>query len=91
MKDLGLLSYFLGLEIFSSSDSYYLTKAKYAYDMLLLVNLINREIAYTLIELNARLKPQDGEPLPYPTLYLHLVGNLTLPLLDMISHMLSIR
>jgi hypothetical protein len=29
MKDLGPLSYFLGLEISSSSDGYYLTQAKY--------------------------------------------------------------
>ena len=91
MNDLGLLGFFLGLEIFSYSDRYYLIQAKYAYDMLLLINLINREIAYTLIELNARLNPQDGEPLYYPTLYPHLVSNLILPLLNMISHMLSIK
>ena len=33
MKDLGTLSYFLGLEVTSSSDGYYLSQAKYAYDI----------------------------------------------------------
>jgi hypothetical protein len=71
--------------------SLHLTQAKYVYHMLLLANLINREIAYTLIELNAHLNPQDGEPLRCPTLYPHLVDNLILLLLDMISHILSIK
>ena len=34
MKDLGTLSYFLGLEVTSSSDGYYLSQAKYASDLL---------------------------------------------------------
>uniref|UniRef100_A0A2N9IAW0 Reverse transcriptase Ty1/copia-type domain-containing protein n=1 Tax=Fagus sylvatica TaxID=28930 RepID=A0A2N9IAW0_FAGSY len=34
MKDLGPLSYFLGLEVSSSSDSYYLTQAKYTSDLI---------------------------------------------------------
>ena len=33
MKDLGTLSYFLGLEVTSSSDGYYLSQAKYASDL----------------------------------------------------------
>jgi hypothetical protein len=34
MKDLGPLSYFLGLEVFSFSDGYYLTQAKYISDLI---------------------------------------------------------
>ena len=34
MKDLGHLSYFLGLEITHSTDGLYVTQAKYAYDLL---------------------------------------------------------
>uniref|UniRef100_A0A2N9J2F8 Integrase catalytic domain-containing protein n=1 Tax=Fagus sylvatica TaxID=28930 RepID=A0A2N9J2F8_FAGSY len=34
MKDLGPLSYFLGLEVSSSSDGYYLTQAKYTSDLI---------------------------------------------------------
>jgi hypothetical protein len=34
MKDLGTLNYFLGLEVTSSTDGYYLSQAKYASDLL---------------------------------------------------------
>ena len=34
MKDLGTLSYFLSLEVTSSSDGYYLSQAKCASDLL---------------------------------------------------------
>ena len=34
MKDLGHLSYFLGLEITHSTDGLYITQAKYASDLL---------------------------------------------------------
>ena len=34
MKDLGPLNYFLGLEVSSSADGYYLTQAKYTFDMI---------------------------------------------------------
>ena len=34
MKDLGYLSYFLGLEITHSTDGLYITQAKYAFELL---------------------------------------------------------
>jgi hypothetical protein len=76
MKDLGNLNYFLGLEISSSSDGFYLTQAKYISDLLSQANLTDCKIVDTPTELNARLNLQDGEPLRDPTLYRHLVGSL---------------
>jgi hypothetical protein len=76
MKDLGNLSYFLGLEITSSSDGFYLTQAKYISDLLSRANLTDCKIVDTPTELDARLNLQDGEPLRDPTLYWHLVGSL---------------
>jgi hypothetical protein len=76
MKDLGLLSYFLGLKIFSSSNGYYLTQAKYIFDMLFWANLTDSKIVDTPTELNTRLTPNDGEPLHDFILYRHLVGSL---------------
>jgi hypothetical protein len=76
MKDLGNLSYFLCLEISSSSDGFYLTQAKYTSDLLSRANLTDCKIVDTPTELNARLNLQDGEPLRDPTLYRHLVGSL---------------
>ena len=34
IKDLGPLNYFLGFEVSSSSDGYYLTQAKYTSDLI---------------------------------------------------------
>ena len=76
MKDLGPLSYFLGLDISSSFDGYYLTQAKYISDFLSQANLTDSNIVDTLIELNACLTPHDREPLCDFTLYRHLVGSL---------------
>jgi hypothetical protein len=76
MKGLGHLIYFLGLEITSSDDGFYFTQAKYTFDLLSRVGLIDHKIVDTPIELNARLTPSSGEPLSDPTLYWQLVGSL---------------
>jgi hypothetical protein len=76
MKDLGRLSYFLGLEITSSDDGFYLTQAKYTSDLLSRAGLTDHKIVDTPIELNAHLTPSSGELLPNPTLYRQLVGSL---------------
>jgi hypothetical protein len=76
MKDLGHLSYFLGLEITSSNDGFYLTQDKYTSDLLSRAGLTDHKIVDTPIELNACVTPSSGEPLPNPTLYRQLVGSL---------------
>jgi hypothetical protein len=76
MKDLGHLSYFLGLEIASSDDGFYFTQAKYNSDLLSRAGLTDHKIVDTPIELNVCLIPSSGELLPDPTLYQQLVGNL---------------
>jgi hypothetical protein len=94
MKDLGFLSYFLGLEISSSSDGYYLTQAKYISNMLSRANLTDSKIVDTPTELNTRLTPDDGEPLHDVTLNRHLVGSLvyltiTRPDISYVVHQVS--
>jgi hypothetical protein len=81
IKNLGTLSYFLGLEIFSSSNGFYLTKAKYIFDLLSRANLTDCKIVDTPTGLNACLNLQDGEPLRDPTFYRHLVVALSILLL----------
>ena len=53
MKDLGHLSYFLGLEITHSTDGLYITQAKYASKLLSRVGLIDSKTVDTPVELNA--------------------------------------
>ena len=60
MKDLGHLSYFLGLKITHSTDGLYITQAKYASDLLSRVRLTDSKTVDTLVELNAHLTPSGG-------------------------------
>jgi hypothetical protein len=76
MKDLGTLSYFLGLEVTSSSNGYYLSQAKYASDLLSKAGLTDTKTVSTPLELNVKLNSTDGEPLSDATLYQQLVGSL---------------
>uniref|UniRef100_A0A2N9EMK3 Reverse transcriptase Ty1/copia-type domain-containing protein n=1 Tax=Fagus sylvatica TaxID=28930 RepID=A0A2N9EMK3_FAGSY len=70
MKDLGHLSYFLGIEVSSNSTGYYLSQAKYASDLLSRAGLTNTKVVSTPLEMNARLTPLDDTPLNDATLYL---------------------
>ena len=76
MKDLGTLSYFLGLEISSLSDDYYLSQAKYATDLLSRSGITDSTTSSTPLDPNVWLTPFDGVPLDDPTLYHQLVGSL---------------
>ena len=69
MKDLGTLSYFLGLEITFSFEGYYLSQAKYAYDLLSKAGLTDSKTVSTLLQLNVKLTATNGEPLLDATLY----------------------
>jgi hypothetical protein len=76
MKDLGPFSYFLGLEVFSSSDGYYLTQAKYTFNLTSRAGVTDSKIVDTSIEYNNRLNTYNEELLPDATLYRQLVGSL---------------
>ena len=76
MKDLGHLSYFLGLEITHFTDGLYITQAKYASDILSQAGLTDSKTIDTSVELNAHLTPLGGKPLSNPSLYRRLVGSL---------------
>ena len=76
MKDLGNLSYFLGLEVSSNSDGYCLTQAKYATDLQSRAGFTDSKMAPTPIEANIIFIPTDGVPLKDPVLYRQLVSSL---------------
>jgi hypothetical protein len=76
MKDLGTLSYFLGLEVTSSADGYYLSQAKYVSGLLSRSSLTNNKIATSPLETNIKLLATDHEPLSNATLYRQLVVSL---------------
>ncbi|XP_028101474.1 uncharacterized protein LOC114300804 [Camellia sinensis] len=76
MKDLGLLSYFLGLEISHDSSGYFLSQAKYTSDLLARAGLTDCKIVSTPVDLQTRLTPLDSYLLSDATLYRQLVGSL---------------
>ena len=75
MKDLGTLSYLLGLKVISSSDGYYLSQAKYASNLLSKASIIDNKTVSTPLEYKAKLTPFDLEPISNATHYCQLVGS----------------
>ena len=63
MKDLGHLSYLLGLKVSFDSTDYYLFKVKYASNLLFLVGLTDIKIVFTPLEINSHLTPLEMEHL----------------------------
>jgi hypothetical protein len=76
MSHLGPLSYFLGIKVTSTHDSYYLSQGKYIHDLLDRAGLTDHRFVDTPMELHTRLRGADGVPLEDPTCYRHLVDNL---------------
>ena len=76
MKGLDPLNYFLGLEVSSSTDGYYLTQAKYTFDMISRASITDNKIVNTPIEYNCRLNSHDDKSLSDATLYKQLIGSL---------------
>ena len=94
MKDLGHLSYFLGLEITHSTNEFYITQAKYASELLSRAGFTDSKTVDTPVELNAHLTPTGGKPLSNPSLYRRLVGSLvylivTRPDISYVVHQVS--
>jgi hypothetical protein len=63
VKDLGKLSYFLGIEVHHSSDGLILTKHKYIHDLLLCTNMENSKGVTTPMLPTEKLLLRDGTPL----------------------------
>ena len=94
MKDLGHLSYFLGLEITHSTDELYITQAKYVFELLSRVGLTDSKTVDTPVELSVHLTPLGGKPLSNLSLYKRLVGSLiyftvTRPDISYVVHQVS--
>ncbi|GFS46627.1 hypothetical protein Acr_00g0103390 [Actinidia rufa] len=94
MKDLGLLQYFLGIEITSSPKGYLLSQTKYITDILHRANLTDGKTVDTPLELHVKFSATDGVLLEDPTLYRELVGCLvyltvTRPDISYVVHIIS--
>jgi hypothetical protein len=76
MTNLGPLCYFLGIEVSSASDGFSISEEKYIQDLLARAALGDERTVETPMELHVQLRASDGDPLPDPTHYRHLIGSL---------------
>lgn len=76
MKDLGHLTYFLGLEVHHRPQGIFLNQRKYIQDLVQLAGLTEATTVDTPMEINVKYRRDDGELLEDPTLYRKLVGSL---------------
>ena len=76
MKDLGSLTYFLGLEVHTESSGFFLNQHKYTQDLIALVGLQDTSSMDTNMEVNTKYHQEVGDLLSDPTMYHQLVGSL---------------
>ncbi|XP_031120833.1 uncharacterized protein LOC116024069 [Ipomoea triloba] len=76
MKDLGHLTYFLGLQVHYGDHGFLLNQHKYIHNLIELAGLQNANDADTPMEVNVKYRKDEGELLPDPFLYRQLVGRL---------------
>ena len=75
-KDLGLLRYFLGIEVAQSSSGIVLSQRKYALDVLEETEMLNCKPMDSPMDPNVKLLPRQGEPFTDPRRYRRFVGRL---------------
>nr|GFC24403.1 uncharacterized mitochondrial protein AtMg00810-like [Tanacetum cinerariifolium] len=74
MKDLGLLRYFLGIEVASSPKGYLLSQSKYIVDLFDHGRITDNKISD--IPLDGKYTPTDDDHLLDPSLYRMIIGSL---------------
>ena len=75
-KDLGTLSYFLGVEATYTSSKLFLSQRKYIQDLLSKTNMQDAKAVTTPLSTGESLKLCDGSPATDPTQYRQVLGSL---------------
>lgn len=75
-KDLGQLTYFLGLEVHHRANGIFVNQHKYIQDLITLAGLEDTSSVDTPMEVNVKYRKNEGDLLDDPTLYRRLVGSL---------------
>ena len=69
MKDLGPLTYFLGLKVHTDSTGIFLNQHKYTQDLITLAGLQDTSYSETPFEVNTKYRSKEGDLLPDPTVF----------------------
>jgi hypothetical protein len=76
MKDLGLMHYFLGLEVWQRSDEIFLSQGKYIVEILQRFGMMDCKSMATPMMINLKLLSDSSSDLVDPTMYRQLIGSL---------------
>ncbi|XP_021971245.1 uncharacterized mitochondrial protein AtMg00810-like [Helianthus annuus] len=76
MKDLGPLSFFLGISVSRIQDTMFLSQHAYALDIIKRANMTQCNPVATPVDTNAKLSASSGDAFSDPTLYRSLAGAL---------------
>ena len=79
MKDLGLMHYFLGLEIWQSPEEIFLNQGKYVVEILKRFDMLECKSMATPMDTNLKLLANASSELVDVTLYRHIIGSLMYP------------
>ena len=69
MKDLGMMHYFLGLEVWQSTEEIFLNQGKYMVEILKRFRMLDCKVMTTLMKTNLKLLNDDTSKVIYDTLY----------------------
>jgi hypothetical protein len=76
MKDLGLMHYFLGLEVWQSPEKIFLNQGKYAVEILKRFDMLECKSMNTPMETKLKLLVDTSSELVDATLYRQIIGSL---------------
>ena len=76
MKDLGMMRFFLGLEVWQYPDGIFLNQGKYAVEILKRFGRIDCKAMTTPMTTNLKLLNDDASEAVDATLYRHIIGSL---------------
>ena len=76
MKDLGLMHYFLGLEVWQSSEGIFLNQGRYAVEILKRFNMLECKVMATPMDSNLNLLADDSLELVVVTHNRQIIGSL---------------
>ncbi|CAL1358238.1 unnamed protein product [Linum trigynum] len=76
VKDLGQMSYFLGLEVLRDHKGIFLSQRKYCLELVTDTGYLEVKGCLSPIDCNVKLSATQGDPLPDPSVYRRLIGRL---------------